>query len=52
LRLLAGLRLDGRRQVEVTAYAVRTFFDAHLKGTTGSAGALPAMAVPEIVVLP
>ena len=32
LRVLAGLRINGRRQVEVTAYAVRTFFDEHLKG--------------------
>ena len=31
LRVFGGLRIDGRRQVEVTAYAVRTFFDAHLK---------------------
>ena len=51
LRVLAGLRLEGRRQVEVTAYAVRTFFDAHLKGATGSTVALPAAAFPEIVVL-
>jgi dienelactone hydrolase len=48
LRVLAGLRINGRRQVEVTAYAVRTFFDAHLKGATAT---LSAAAVPEIMVL-
>jgi predicted dienelactone hydrolase len=50
LRVLAGLRISGRRQVEVTAYAVRSFFDAHLKGAAGSRDMLAT--VPEIVVLP
>lgn len=36
LRLFGAVGLDGRRQLEVTAYCVRTFFDAYLKrdGTT------------------
>ena len=50
LRILAGLRINGRRQVEVTAYAVRTFFDQHLKGAADSRGMLAR--VPEIVVAP
>jgi predicted dienelactone hydrolase len=50
LRVLAGLRINGRRQVEVTAYAVRTFFDEHLKGGVDSRGILAT--VPEIVVVP
>jgi dienelactone hydrolase len=50
LRLFGLLRIDGRRQVEVTAYLVRTFFDAHLKGTSRSWGGPPAAAFPEIVV--
>ena len=48
LRVLAGLRINGRRQVEVTAYAVRTFFDAHLKGANAT---LSAAAFPEIMIL-
>jgi predicted dienelactone hydrolase len=31
VRLFGGLGIDGRRQVEVTAYCVRTFFNAYLK---------------------
>jgi dienelactone hydrolase len=32
LRLLGQLRIDGPRQLAITAYCVRAFFDAHLKG--------------------
>ena len=32
LRLTGKLRIDGRRQLAVTSYAVRSFFDTHLKG--------------------
>jgi predicted dienelactone hydrolase len=49
LRVFAGLRINGRRQVEVTAYAVRTFFDEYLKGAADSRGMLAT--VPEIVVV-
>src|SRR5437588_2631407 len=31
LRVFGQLRIDGRRQLEITAYCVRTFFDASLK---------------------
>jgi predicted dienelactone hydrolase len=50
LRAGAGLRLNGRRQVELTAYAVRVFFDAHLKGSGDAVRML--MTKPEIVVEP
>jgi predicted dienelactone hydrolase len=32
LRLTGRLHIDGRRQLSVTSYAVRSFFDAYLKG--------------------
>jgi dienelactone hydrolase len=32
LHLLGQLRIDGPRQLAITAYCVRSFFDAHLKG--------------------
>ena len=51
LRLFGVLGINGRRQVEVTAYLVRTFFDVHLKGTTKGSGVLMAAAFPEIVVV-
>jgi hypothetical protein len=50
LRVMAGLRISGRRQVEVTAQAVRLFFDASLKGAADSRGRL--IAIPEVVVQP
>jgi predicted dienelactone hydrolase len=50
LRVVAGLRINGRRQVEVTAYALRTFFDEHLKGAPDSRSLLAR--VPELVVVP
>jgi hypothetical protein len=49
LRLLGRLHIDGRRQVEVTAYALHTFFDAHLKGQTGWRSAFTSPAFPELV---
>jgi len=32
LRVFGRLHLDGRRQLAITAYCVRSFFDAYLKG--------------------
>jgi hypothetical protein len=32
LRLFGKLGIDGRRQLEVTAYCVHSFFDSYLKG--------------------
>ena len=52
LRLFGVLRIDGRRQVEVTAYALRTFFDGHLKHATAGPVDLTSPRFPEIVVLP
>jgi hypothetical protein len=52
LRLLGRLHIDSRRQVEVTAYALRTFFDAQLKGKTGWRSAFTSAAYPELVESP
>jgi dienelactone hydrolase len=52
LRLFGVLGISGRRQVQVTAYAVRTFFDAHLKRATSGPITLTSPEFPEIVVLP
>jgi hypothetical protein len=52
LRLLGRLHIDGRRQVEVTAFALHTFFDAHLKGKTGWRSAFTSPAYPELVESP
>ena len=43
LRLFGKLRIDERRQLEITAYCVRNFFDANLKGAP-----LDLMRYPEI----
>jgi dienelactone hydrolase len=50
LRVVGGLRISGRRQVELTAYSVRVFFDEHLKGVPGARGRLAR--IPEIEVRP
>jgi len=47
LRLFGRLKIDGRRQLAITAYYVRSFFDAHLKG----GAPLNPQAYPEIQVL-
>jgi len=52
LRLLGRLHIDGRRQIEVTAYALHTFFDAHLKGKTGWRSAFASQAYPELFESP
>lgn len=36
MRMLGVLRIDGRRQVEITAQCIRTFFDVHLSGAPAS----------------
>jgi dienelactone hydrolase len=51
LRGLGILGIDGRRQLAVTAYCVRSFFDAHLKGTSTSGLAISSPLYPEIQVL-
>jgi hypothetical protein len=36
LRILGMVRIDGRRQVAVTARFIVTFFDVYLKGASAS----------------
>jgi len=49
-RLFGKLRIDGRRQLEVTAYCVRSFFDAYLKGPARSRPEIVSPLYPEIQV--
>ena len=51
LRLFGKLRIDGRRQLAITAYCVRTFFDAELKGASGSRLEISSPLYPEIQFL-
>jgi predicted dienelactone hydrolase len=51
LRMLGIVGIDGRRQLAVTAYCVHRFFDAYLKGTSGSRLNLSSPLYPEIQVL-
>lgn len=51
LRLLGVLRIEGRRQLEVTAYCVRTFFDAYLKEGAASKPTLLSPQYPELEAL-
>jgi len=51
LRLFGKLGMSGRRQLAVTSYAVRTFFDAYLKGSGDSRLNLTSPAYLEIQVL-
>jgi predicted dienelactone hydrolase len=51
LRMLGIVGIDGRRQLAVTTYCVRTFFDAYLKGAGASRLEMPASLYPEIQVL-
>ena len=48
IRVLGRLDMSGRRQVEVTAYAIRTFLDTHLKGVGGQP--LASAEYPELEV--
>jgi dienelactone hydrolase len=51
LRLFGKLGIDGRRQLAVTAYCVHSFFDAHLKGASGSRLNISHPLYPEIQVI-
>lgn len=52
LRLFGRLRISGRRQLDITTYCVRTFFDAYLKGTPHrSPLEISSPQYPEIEVL-
>jgi dienelactone hydrolase len=48
LRMLGMLGIDGSRQLAVTAFCVRSFFDAYLKGTSVSRPKLSSPLYPEI----
>ncbi len=52
LRWLGVVRMNGRRQLAVTAYGLRRFFDAYLKGAGGARPVLESRSYPEITVLP
>jgi dienelactone hydrolase len=51
LRLLGKLGIDGRRQLAVTAYCVRSFFDVYLKGASVPPLKVSSPLYPEIQVL-
>jgi len=51
LRMLGMVRIDGRRQLAVTAYCLRSFFDAYLKGTGVSQIKISSPSYPEVQVL-
>jgi hypothetical protein len=50
LRVVGILGIDGRRQLAVTAYCVRRFFDAYLKGSAASRLEISSPLYPEIQV--
>jgi dienelactone hydrolase len=51
LRLLHVVGMQGPRQLTVTAYCVRTFFDAYLAGESDTPPAMASPLYPEIQVL-
>ncbi|HEX3553114.1 MAG TPA: family membership [Thermoanaerobaculia bacterium] len=51
LRVFGKLGIDGRRQLAVTAYCVHSFFDAYLKGASGSRLKISSPLYPEIQIL-
>jgi dienelactone hydrolase len=51
LRVFGLVGIDGRRQLAVAAYCVRSFFDAYLKGSGASSFELSSPAYPEIQAL-
>ena len=51
LRVFGVVRIDGRRQLAVTAYCLRTFFDAYLKQPAAPRLNLSSPLYPEIQVL-
>jgi len=51
LRVFGRLGMSGRRQLAVTAYCVRTFFDTYLKGEDALGSTIASPAFPEIRIL-
>ena len=47
-RATGRLGMDGPRQLAVASYCLRSFFDAHLKGTNDLSAKIPSPAYPEI----
>ncbi len=52
MRIAGLIGIRGRRQVEVSAYAVASFFDARLRNGASAQGAFTSAAYPEIVLRP
>lgn len=51
LRAAGKLGIDGDRQLAITAYCLRTFFDAYVKESAGSPPEISSPLYPEIQVL-
>ena len=51
MRIFGKLGMSGRRQLAVTTYCVRSFFDAHLKGAAAPRLEILSPLYPEIQVL-
>jgi dienelactone hydrolase len=51
LRVLGIAGIEGRRQLDVTSYCLRSFFDAYLKGAGSSLLKISSPLYPEIQVL-
>jgi hypothetical protein len=51
LRTLRVLKIDARRQVAITRYVVRTFFDAHLTNARATPLTLLSPEYPELETL-
>ena len=51
LRRIGKLRIDGPRQLAVTSYCIRSFFDTYLKQTTASEATISSSLYPEIQVV-
>jgi len=52
LRGFGRLHIGGRRQVEVTTYALRTFFNAHLARAASARVVFDSSRFPEVVLMP
>lgn len=51
LRRIGKLGIDGPRQLAVTSYCIRSFFDTYLKQTTASEPTISSSLYPEIQVV-
>ena len=52
MRLMGILGIGGRRQIEVSSYALGSFFDVSLKHVGGADSAFTSAAYSEIVRIP